>query len=242
MSDIETNTAVYDAAAEQVIPLRVEHKGKRIKVAHRLGPLTDDLLLEYERRRNVRLRKASDSEIDEPGMEQSSDSYSAAEWLWDQLALSVSGYTPCDDWRSKVPGPHKETAINHGLLVVDIVPPVDGGADDLFDLEAVSEDNVVNMRCFFDGEEVSISHELRDPSAEQTRRYKSLMSTMTRVRGTRTGKEDIRIGAKTKQLGKLYDEIAAGATGYKDGIVPLHHKQAIALDVFGSDDEFNAKN
>lgn len=236
---------VFDAdAAEQRVPLSLERKGKIYKVAHIFRPPTDDDLVEYERRRNVRMREANKAELGERGMAMQSDSEKAAIWLWDRLAVRLEGYVNADNWREKVSPQDKEYAVTQGLLACEAYSPEaeSAGAEDLLDFDDDGElIATVELSCFAGEDQLTTLHTLRAPSAADLKQYKDLMRTSYTVRGRRLNKADIRVPSKAKPLANLYDRLVERVEGYA-GRVPLHHKMAVILEHLGQEQETLAGN
>lgn len=231
---------IFDAdAPEHRVPFSTEKKRRLYKVAHVFRSPTDEDLLEYERRRNVRMREATKTELGEKGLAMQNDTESAAVWLWNKLAIRLEGYKPVEDWREKVSNADKEYAITQGLLACDAISPDAELAEELldFDDEDGEVSNIVELNCFFNGKELTTTHELREASAEDLSTYKALMKVSYTVRGAKLGKSDIRIPSKAKPLAKLYDGMLIEAIGYGDGRVPLHHKLAVALEHLAKEQE-----
>lgn len=232
----------YDAKAEQTVSTTVEVDGKTFTLDHRFKPMEDSHALEYERRRDVRLSDADRDAIDEEGLAQSSDTLGAAEWLWNDRIIEVTGIEEDSDWKQLIPLEDKETAIR-GLLMFETRKPKSQRAEGKLNLRTLGATTVrIEADTLFDGWPIKVAFSMNKPSAEEYRRYKKLMARVTRVRGTKTGSEDIRIDSKARGLGKLFQELKNGVEGYVDDIVPLHHQQVVASHLLGSTGEVNQKN
>jgi hypothetical protein len=230
-------------APEHRVPFATEKKGKLYKVAHIFRSPSDDELLEYERRRNVRMREASKTELGEKGLAMENDSESAAVWLWNKLAIRLEGYVQVENWREKVSDADKEYAITQGLLTCEAISPDPELADDPldFDDDDAPVTNTVELKCFYNGHPLTLTHILREASAADISTYKALMKVSYTVRGSKLGKSDIRIPSKAKPLAKLYDGMVIETTGYT-GRVPLHHKMAVVLEHLAKEQENLAGN
>ena len=222
----------YNADAEQRVPFEVTHRGRRYTVAHIFGPLTDELLAEYDRRCDVRFGLADKKEAEGGrAVARSVQDFSAAVWLWGKLIESVEGYGPLEgEWQSKIGDKYKAAAIDSAVLNCTIDEGVDlpAAAEGEF-LPLDSEDvRMIRLRAFFAGREVITEHFMREPSAEAMARFHSLNSRSLVVKGRRLGGTETRIPAKTRALGKLYDELCESNKGYAER-VPLHHKASVVL-------------
>jgi hypothetical protein len=235
---------VYDADAQQRVPLQVVHGGKTFNVAHTFASLTDDLLIEYEKRCDVRLSRAEKKETDgERGVSSNRKTFLAAVWLWDALAQSVEGYKIDDgaNFKEKVNDKYKAPAVEEAILACRIdetLVMADEG-----ELMPVGDEasSVIRLCSYFAGQEVITEHTLREPNADEMKRYQSLKSRSLVVQGTRLGRNETRIPASARALGKLYDEVQLTASGYA-GRVPLHHKCAVIEHHMNAEQEVTVKN
>lgn len=226
-----TPAVLYETNKPQRIPFEVAHRGKKYRVAHVFGPLTDDLLVEYDRRCEVRYGEAERKEADGGrAVARSAQNFDAAVWLWNQLIRSVEGYSQLEgvDWRSGVKDKYKAAAIDTALLAAaietdDQLP--DAEEDECLPFNA-DDAATVCLRALYAGREVLTEHVMREPSAEQMSRFQSLNSRALVVKGRRFGKAETRIPSKARPLARLYDELCESSSGYEGG-VPLHHKVAV---------------
>jgi hypothetical protein len=232
---------LYKTGEPQRVPFEVAHRGKRYQVAHTFAPLTDDLLLEYDRRCEIRYGEAERREADGGGaLARSAQSFNAAVWLWNQLAQSVEGYGPLEgvDWKAKVKDKFKASAVDNALLAASIES--DGELPDAGDGEFLpldTEDAVtVRLRVLYAGREVLTEHVMREPNAEQMSRFQSLNSRSLVVKGRKLGKNETRIPSKARPFAKLYDELCESSSGYEGG-VPLHHKVAVVMHHLSTEQE-----
>lgn len=235
---------LYDAEAQQSVPLKLEKRGKLYKVAHQFAPLIDDDILDYERQRDLRITEAEFNETDDPdALAISSNSFKAAVKLWDHLILSIEGYKlPGDqDWKTLINATDKAFAIESGLLAVGILPLPEADAADAYPLDDEDASSTIQLRCLFNGQQVITKHVLREATPGELAKYQGLMSRTLLVQGTRTGKSDRRVPSRAKGLAELYDSLKVEASGYK-GRVPLHHKTAVVLHHLGQQQEVIAGN
>jgi len=236
---MDTGKILFNADAEQRVPLSIKKGNKRFEVAHKFRAPSDEEILEYERRRNVRVREARPEELDEDAVLSKDDSFDAAVWLWNKLAESREGYIAREDWKDSTNANDKVTAITEGLLATEVVPP----GDDVLSEELLSDEELssVTLRCLFDGKAVDTVHHLRAPNAADMRSYRSLMSQNFIVRGSRFRTAETRIPPRAKKLAELYDSLLETFDGYI-GRVPVHHKMAVALELFGQQSRALEKN
>lgn len=243
MSSEQKKEVLYDSGGVQRVPLRVEHNDKRYDIAHIFNPVTDDLLKEYDRRRDVRILESQEVRN---ASEVVSDSFGAAVWLWNELCTGVEGIgepnAPLpEDWKSRIPDADKVAAIDDALLACEVVdlPVADQG--EFLPWGYSDETRTIKLRALFAGYEVETAHVLRKASAKVMAEYNSIMTSKLIVKGTKIGKTDTRLSPRSGRLGKLYDQLAESQTGYT-GAPPLHHKLVIVLEHCGSEQETTTKN
>lgn len=228
---------LYDADAEQVLTFRTTKRVRlgggvrnvQVTVRHTLQPLTDDLFVEYDRKRNVRVAAG------EGGIDTKSSLLDASEYLYGALGGT---HEPAE---ITVDAPVKMGVIQDGLLVTALVaPPVltDDEVERLLTEGAFVEDgrNTVSLRCLFNSREVVTEHDLDAPSAEQQRRYSELVTRAKLVDAEQLGKRETQMPSRAKALGKLYDELLIEARGYA-GLVPLHHKVEVISEHLSTEQE-----
>lgn len=246
MLDPPTERSVdsYDADAPEVrVPFTKQHKSKTFRVAHIFRSPTDEHLLEYERRRNVRMRDASVAELGERGLAMETDAESAAVWLWNKLAVRLEGYVAAENWRDKVSDADKEYAITNGLLACEAISKAPENADEneLIDFDVPDATSRIELAFLMNGDEMRFFHDLKEASADDVKTYRSLMRTSYSVRGARLGKSDIRIPSKAKPLADLYDRLLIEADP-RYSRVPLNHKMAVILQHLSSENDSSPGN
>jgi hypothetical protein len=227
--------APYDADAEQTFKflLKLSKRGvgtAQIEAAHRLAPLTDDLYVEFEKKRDLRISAADD------GMDTKTNALAAAAWLYDQL------YREHSPAQLKLTDSIKSGVVQDGLLVTAFVEPPLITAEEALGLgllDAAGEgegSDTLKLRCIFDGREVVTEHDMAAPSAAQLKRYNDLMTRAKLVEGEQLGRRETKLPPKARALGRLYDELCEGARGYA-GRVPLHHKVEVVTEHLSTEQE-----
>jgi hypothetical protein len=218
---ITARDVIYDADAEQRVLFLTERKGKMYKVAHIFGPLKDEAVLEYERRRNQKLSDAdADESDDQDATAVSSKGFKAAVHYWNATQATAEGYA------GKVSDRDKAYAVGQ-LFGVEFQQLPSAEGDELCP-EDDDENSAYVLRCLFDGRECYLSATLRPPTSDEISEFESLMARALLVQGTRFGQRDQRIPAKSKRLGEMFDQMKVSVEGYARR-VPLHHKTAFAL-------------
>ena len=212
---------LFDAMAEQTIPFEKRHKGKKYQVSHTFkaigGEDGDAALLEYDRLRDVRMASESGD------VNTRSDVFTAANWLWTDRKIKVTGWGPEDG--SKVNEQDRADAISEYLAcdIMDVPLAEVGEGDAPWDDEDTGT-VIHTLRARF-GERVTFhEHELAIPTKEQRKRYSQLMTRTKIGKGEKLGKQETKVPSKMKALCVLYAEMKKGATNYKDDIIPRNHR------------------
>lgn len=226
-----TPSPLFDADAEQRVELLIQYRGVERTVAHRFAPLTDDLFFQFEQRKKTRARVSGQDLLTVRNEDQE---VSAAEWLWNELALGRDGYVPRDDWRERTNVVDKAQAIRDGLLAVYAVRAAP--AADPAELEPVDDDlgTEIALDCLFNSTALTVRHAFRAPSAADVKEYDRLMRIADNLiarGGRRPDSAQLVIPSKARELAALYDRLAVGAEGYA-GRVPAHHKREAVLELF----------
>jgi hypothetical protein len=233
---------LYDADAEQRIPVTKEFNGELIVVNFVLGPQDDECLKQYDRLCDRRLEEVEADEAGEQNAMTSRDrSDDAAKWLFDDRAVSVQGMGDegqdlPPDWKQMIDASDKIAVIDQGYLATGEVPkpPAKPGKRLPWNYRTAGAAKVIHLRAIFDGFEWVLTHtRTAAPSAEQMAEFKSLQSSAVSVGGKRLGQRELLILAKSGRYGALYDSIGYQTDGYK-GRVPLHHKRKVVeIDLAG---------
>jgi hypothetical protein len=234
-----TKAILYDADAEQRIPLQFERRGRLFNVVHVFAALTDDDIANYERGRNLRLTAAETGESDErDAMAIQGDTFGPAVELWEKKIVKVENYECAgkDDFKKLVPTRHKAFAVQSALMPVEILPLPLVGDSEAFPEGEEDNTSTIRLRALFGDKQVITEHVLRAPSADDMAAYRSLMSRALVVKGQRFGKQEQRIPSRARRLGELYNQMFKGCTGYV-GRIPLHHRMAVALEHFRGEEE-----
>jgi hypothetical protein len=217
---------LYDADAEQRMPFQTERRvggeAKLFNVVHIFGPVIDEAVFQYERRRNQSLGEADQTEVAETGATaiESRRQTAAAIHYWDTSGARAEGYV------GKVSDLDKAFAVNNMLFTLEFDELPLASAGELCPAED-DEASTYNARCIFDGKVVRVSATLRPATSAEIEEYQRLMSRTLLVRGQQFGKQDMVIPARSKRLAELFDSMKVSATGYSRRI-PAHHRAAFA--------------
>lgn len=240
---MENTQPIYDADATQTLPLKVERRGKLYAVRHCFQSISDDVIANFERARDVRMSDADSRESDDANaMAMTDDSFNAAIAGWDACAEKVEGYrldTGRDDWKSQIAQGDKAFAFQT-LLSTDFEELPVGLEDEGCPPDA-DETSVYRLRALFNGTPVTLTHTLRPASRDEMGKFQKLMRRALVVRGTRFGQTDQRIPSRARELGELYNQVMVETDGY-NGRIPLHHRMAIVLRHFRNQAEMDAGN
>jgi hypothetical protein len=226
------DAVLYDAGATQRVPFAVEYKGRTFTLHYNFAPLTDEVLKEYDRLRDVRLAPVDANLAGQKGaLETKINSFAASVWLWNELALSVEGIgRPGDpmpeDWKSRIDDRDKAGAIDDALLACQIVPPPASEPGEYLPWEWVDDTSTVYLKAVYAGHEVLTEHVLRKPSKAQVDEYRAFTSSSYLVQGQKINRGERRIPPRAAKLGRLYDALVESTGGYR-GAVPLHHKTIV---------------
>ncbi len=245
--------AGYNADHTQTVGLTVNYKGKKVAVAHILGALTDEDFYEYERRKLGRTKVSGAADV--LTVKNDDNELSAAEWLWNKIAVGRTGYVERADWRERTNLMDKLKAVRDGLLAVFVVrgdesdeefgAAVEAVSDQLVDEEVSAE---IKLDCLFDGAALTTTHVFNQPSAEDVKAYDKLMreaeQQFGQQKGFRQNKKqavELVVRSKAKDLARFYDRLIIHTDGYI-GRVPAHHKREAVLELFARDSDVTEKN
>ncbi|HEX8500803.1 MAG TPA: hypothetical protein VF659_09440 [Pyrinomonadaceae bacterium] len=210
---------VFDADAEQRYEFQTRRGNLFYPVAHIFGGVNDELLIEMDRARDVRLTDADATETDDDDARaiNSSSAVVIAVDYWNSSGARGENYA------GKVADKDKSYAVHNLLLAVEVIAPKTSTAsgpcpDD-------DEPLTYNLRCLFGGQECVTTHVIRD-NPDDFEAYQQIMSRALLVRGTRFGETDQRIPSRMNRLAALYDLIHVSHENYA-GRIPKHHKMAV---------------
>ena len=240
---------LYNADANQKIPMRIEDGEFVYEVNYIMGPQKDEALAEYDRRCDRRFASADAKEAGERNaLESTDDSFGAALWLFNDRLVDVDGFgepgeEKPENWRELIGTDlDKAAVIDSAYLAADIAPArLKEGKRHGWGV-ARQEASVIPVRALFEGYELTLTHERSQiVTADQLAEFKSIMKHRFLVEGSRRGKTDTRIPPKAKRLGALYDRLGYVASGY-EGRVPLHHKMLVVVHDLTKESESVRKN
>jgi hypothetical protein len=215
-------STLYNADAPQRIPLNIVSAGREFRVCHVVHPLTDaDFLALADVTRKARGEK-----------DEIPDLIGARAALWEKLVQSVEGYKPREDWKTRVKADDR-IAATKALDYVNVALPEEAGDDELADFD---EDRTHSLDVLFEGRVVRTTHTLQEPSADDRKRFSSLLKRAATV----VKKEGEQFEQK---IADFYDRLATDATGYAPGSrVPIWHKTTVVLEHFRLTGEAVEKN
>jgi hypothetical protein len=233
----ESQAPLYDADAEQRIPFIVEaDDDTEVTVVFVVGAQSNDLLEEYDRRRNLRLVEADKKETGgQAASGRKSDAFRASLWLFDQVVNSVEGFADSEEgdmpstWKEAISDDDKVTVIDAAYLACEAVAPKPAAPGTRVPWNYKDRPKTVRMRALFSGYQVELAHVLKRASAEQLSEFRSIMSQGYLVQGAMIHKGETLIPPRARKLSILYDQLKESTTGYA-GRVPLHHKVEAVLN------------
>ncbi len=262
----QENQQLFDADAEQRVELTLTRndaagKQRKSRVAHIFRAMTDEEFFKYEERKRI-VQKISGGDI--LNVRTEDKNLSAAEWLWNTLAVGREGYVEREDWKAKTNLFDKQKAVEQGLLAVFVV--AENQSDDIFadaesEVQAISDEDFLDepfeddaqssvcLDCLFNGCALTTTHFFSEPSAADVGEYDRLMRKATNQidgrRGLRQKKgqqvAQVAIPSKARELCMLYDRLIIGTNGYA-GRVPPHHKREAVLELLARDSDVTEKN
>jgi hypothetical protein len=241
-SNAQPALVLYDADAQQRVPMETERRGKLYKVAHLINPISRDTIVEHERARKVLISDAETSESDDADARAiGSQSFEAALSFYDKVANGTENYSfkNPDNWKEEVSRKDKFFVVSGVLLAIEFVQlPLAAESEAC---PADDEDtSTYRLRCPFDGHILILEHALRAGSADDISDFVSIMSRALLVQGAQFGQTDQRIPSRALALEALYDRVKVETKGYANR-VPLHHKMAVVLRHFRAQQKLVAK-
>src|SRR6266404_1445949 len=167
-------TILYNADAKQRFTITIEDDSSTYDVVHEFGPIVDKTLFDFDARKDVRVAKAPARGV----MATNTDNSDADVWLWNQLILGVEGYgdpaSPMPpNWRDLVDAADKCKALEILLTAERTEVEVKEKAK-FKPWGAKPTGSTVILRCYFDNDIVSTTHEAPSITALHTREYKKL--------------------------------------------------------------------
>jgi hypothetical protein len=198
---VTEDASLYDATAEQTIPLEVPKGLKIYRVAHRLKPLENKRYFQLENEAEAKRRKNLSSDIFNP-----------AHKLWAELAIKREGYAEREDWREAT---HEADAVQAiGALLYAAVIPATEEEETLLD---DSEDTAIPFRAMYSGTLVELTHHFREETKKEKDIFMSIMGNQP---------SELASAAKKSRNQRLYELGAPMITkteGYANDIIPAWH-------------------
>lgn len=229
-----TGVLLYDADAAQRVPFQTQRKSKWYQVQHIFSAIKDKDIIEYERRRDMRISEADVTESNEDDARAvSGKSFEPAVNYWNTTGARAEGYA------GNISDRDKAYAVSNRLFAADFITAPTATADELCP-DDDEEGRTHYLRCLFDGHVVVTEHTLGD-SADDVDEYLAIMNRQLLVRGTQFGETDQRIPSRAVRLGALYDKAKLSVRGYVRR-VPLHHKMLVVHQHFKAQQKATAGN
>lgn len=244
----EKEEIFYNADVSQIAQFLRQQRGRSIKLIHHINAVSDDLFIETDKQRKLKLKEADLEEIDDASaskVEQKSDQAAIECWL--KICPRVENYALRNgevnesNFRQVVPDDDKIYVVNSIVFAAEIVPLPRGDNSDLFYVDDVENVIEYHLRCYFNGYQLLTKHFMRPVTAGQSSDFRGLMQQAYLVQGTKLGEMDQRIPSRVRKLGRLYDDSVESTEGYV-GRVPLWHKKVVAEAHFKQEQKLLAKN
>ncbi len=99
----------------------------------------------------------------------------------------------------------------------------------------------VQLKALFEGYELILPHQMKQPNKDQIATFKSIQKERWLVQGTHLNQGEIRIPAKFQKLSALYGQLVESTSGYV-GRIPLHHQTIVVLEHLSREVEAARKN
>lgn len=213
-----TTPVLYDATAQQQIPLILTKGAKTFRVEHTLNPLSNERYFELQE---------DLAAIAEKVKAISSQVYEPKDSVWNDLAVEISGYKPRDDWKAGVPSVHRSEAVN-ALIYVNFDDNVSRAKDDdLWDIEDLIE---IRFSAMFSGTLcIDIVHSFRAESKAEMDEYLAIESGSP-IPGVIASAQKLSRAERLFNLGK---KLLKDTQGYAPGSdVPAWHLAASTESFF----------
>lgn len=209
----------YDASAIQRIPAVVTLEGGRANVTlvynpNAQGKSFDAHLDEYEMRAKLDTDGLPDEEVDAAQLQALTD---AACWLFDTVIEDVEGIgaegeeKPLE-WRSLIFTPERKKAVVDQAILYAL-PMQAKAVTSRPSWSANFGRSTTLLACHFDGREVETSHSMKPADNKTLDEFRALWAK----------------GGTGLQVAPLYEALEGKGTGYKDGIIPKHHRAAAVI-------------
>lgn len=232
----------FDAAAQQVIFIKLELEGESFTVGHVFAPYDNlDRMVEYFKRLKSVLLP---SEI-KGGVASEDDTLMANGWLWEKLAVGMLGRGDSDeqlpdDWQTFIEDDERDYAINQ-LLGAQIIPTTAVSGEGRLAWGRKPTHVAVPMLVRFNSYQVRVTHHLKKYNASQLSIYKRLVSRREHVPGDTLNKAETVLPSAAREIFDLYLEMRESVEGYKDDVVPLPHALLALRHVFSTGMESEVK-
>jgi hypothetical protein len=252
VEDSQTAAVIlYDADAQQRIPFLIEYSGEQVEVVFVLDAQTDAALIAYDKQVDRRLVQADRQETGERNALETVDkSFEASVWLFKDRALSAEGFgAPGDDlpdrWQTNdeiMDDEERAAVIDSAYLAAQVMPlPIASPGKRLPLSRDKTAPSTIRLKALFEGNELILTHQMKQPTADQIATFKSIQKERWIVQGTHLNKGESRIPPKLQKLGALYKQLIEQTTGYK-GRAPLHHQMLVVSDHLSREVEAVRKN
>lgn len=218
--ELETPPAEYDASAKQRIPVMLPLGDEQIEITLIFDPNAnlrnfDHHLKEYARRASAQRDADTDADLVLAREESLTD---AAIYLFDTCIVDLDGIgeegeeKPAD-WRNIFSPQEKKTVVERAILHVYPVDSGKKGARPSWKSHAEFTNSTIRLRAIFDGYEIETKHILRKADVKTLRDFTTEWTKAA--------------GGPSAEVAAFYQKLKVEASGYKDGIVPLHHMAAV---------------
>lgn len=223
--DEDAAPAEYDATGRQHIPSLLATEEGAAAVTLIFEPCAkrrsfDHHLREYVRRLSAIRETETD---DEAFLAREEAQLSAAEWLFDTVITDIEGLGDEADkpanWREFIGAHEKRNAVDTAILFTNTLD--DKKTDGKPSWKSLGG-AVTRLYCLANGREVETRHTLKKADSKIANEFLGLLSKAA-------SNGSLKYDALIFDMAALYDRLKIGARGYRDGVVPAHHKARVVI-------------
>lgn len=219
---------LYDADAPQKIALEIDDDEAKYEIVQHYRGLPDDVLVEYDRLREVVLETTGDT------TDLNNNSTAADEYCFNELCVDVDGFEgeKPENWKEMIPYDEKKFGIGK-LLGVKIVSNDAEKQVKKRQWGTPSSANTVEiMARFNDTAILTLRAHFGSQTPADIAAYNVIKNRISLIeRGL--DQQSIKIPASIGRKAELFDKINPRVEGYS-GRVPIHHKAAFITGFFES--------
>lgn len=211
----EVTENLYNRTKPQTIPLEITKGNKTYKVKHNVNPISDERFFALESELEKAAQKTHTVSL----------SLSLKAALWREIAESVEGYAPHDDWREKM---HQTDAVSvvNAVLSAQVVVEETEDSTDALDFEIITP---IKLKVLQSGVLMETILYFREETQSELDSYLSILQNAPDRNAIASA---VKI-SKSEKLANLAHGLLQKSEGY-DSEVPAWHLAAAAHHHFAS--------